>query len=130
MTDIDKRIDEKWEKRLAELQFLFEQTIKALAAKNEHLQAQVAELRKAQWYYVIDDAEYGSDDINAIVHDSTGRGEAILVAGARKVFTKWFIELPITLDEDGDFDESEVKGFETQQEALDAYQATINKAGE
>lgn len=98
------------------------------ADRIEALQAEVARLRKPEWFYSVEDPEYRSGgDVQDVVDDMDYEG-VMEVAGAREVWKKWVAVRCVTVDDEGDIDETEAATFDTVEEAERCWPESLAKA--
>ncbi len=91
-------------------------TLRAAALKLRECRDEIKRLSKPEWFYCTDDPEYSYGDINDTV-DDMGREGVMRVAGAREVWRSWVAIRCVTVDENGDSDDTEAATFDTPEEA-------------
>lgn len=90
--------------------------IRAQAERIEKLEAENAKLKQPEWFYSAEDPEYSGGDVQDVVDDMDRNG-VMQVAGAREVWKKWVAIRCLTVDENGDSDDTEAATFDTPEEA-------------
>jgi hypothetical protein len=81
------------------------------------LRAEIAKLRTPEWFYNAEDGEYTYGDVNDVV-DDMGHEGVMRVGGAREVWKKWAAVRCVSVDDEGEVEDTEVETFDTEAEAL------------
>lgn len=121
--DDDCPVDESWSRTEDEaIKAWNNRPIEAkLQQRVDELEKEVAELKEIEWYFDGDCNTYDGKD-SEITNSNFGYGEYVKAYGARIVDTRYFIQIPLTLDDDGDIDEAEQQDFDSAEEALAAFE--------
>lgn len=90
--------------------------LRAAALKLRECMDEIKRLSKPEWFYSADDPEYSGGDVQDVVDDMDREG-VMQVAGAREVWKKWVAIRCVTVDENGDIDDTEAATFDTPEEA-------------
>ena len=93
-------------------------------ARIAELEAEVKRVSEPQWFYDADDSEYAYSDI-ADIADNMDQVGVMRVGGAREV---WVAFRVLTVDDDGNADETEVAEFATEPEAAASWETSLAAA--
>jgi hypothetical protein len=98
-------------------------------ARLAELEADVKRLSTPEWFYDADDPEYSYSDL-ADVADNMDSDGVMRMAGAREVCKLWVAMRVLTVDEDGNADDTEVAEFATEPEAAASWETSLAAARE
>lgn len=107
---------EKIARRAADLSPAAASMLRDMSEREKALRTEVARLSKPEWFYSAEDPEYSGGDVQDVVDDMDREG-VMQVAGAREVWKKWVAIRCLTVDENGDSDDTEAATFDTPEEA-------------
>lgn len=96
-------------------------------ARIAELEAEVKRVSEPQWFYDADDSEYAYSDI-ADIADNMDQVGVMRVGGAREVCKMWVAFRVLTVDDDGNADETEVAEFATEPEAAASWETSLAAA--
>lgn len=97
------------------------------AARIEALEAEVARLSKPEWYFDDQDAECAYSDISSVIDDMDMDG-VMRVGGARQNWRAWVAHKCLSVDSDGEPDETSYETFDTPEEAEKCWAASLEAA--
>lgn len=93
-----------------------EREVRAIEADRRSLAERVEKLSQPEWFYSAEDPERSGGDVQDVVDDMDHEG-VMEVAGAREVWKKWVAIRCLTVDDEGDVDDTEAATFDTVEEA-------------